>query len=112
MTVKDLSKIEGFKTVLLADENLVINDVYTGDLLSDVIGNVGDDSILVTVQAHKNTIAVGSLASMPAIVICNDRSCPDDMIKAAKESDISLFTTEDNQFQASVKIAKSLNLFK
>ncbi|MBK5201806.1 MAG: iron-sulfur binding hydrogenase [Spirochaetaceae bacterium] len=112
MTVKDLSKIEGFKTILLVDEDLVINNAYTGDLLSDVIGNVGDNSILVTVQAHKNTIAVGSLTSMPAIVICNGRSCPDDMIKAAKDSEISLFTTEDNQFHASIKIAKSLELFK
>ena len=110
MTVKDLTTVEGFETVLLVDEDLIIKDVYTGDLLSDVIGNVGDDSILVTVQAHKNTIAVGSLSSMPAIVICNGRSCPEDMIKAAKESEISLFTTEDNQFQASVKIAKKLNL--
>lgn len=110
MIVKDLSKIEGFNTVLLADENLVIKEAYVGDLLSDVIGNIGDDSILITVQAHKNTIAVGALASMPAIIICNDRSCPDDMIKAAKENDISLFTTEDNQFQASVKVAKALDL--
>jgi hypothetical protein len=110
MTVKDLSKIEGFKTVLLVDENALIADAYTGDLLSDVIGNVGEDSILITVQAHKNTIAVGSLSSMPAIVVCNGRTCPDDMIKAAKDSEISLFETEDNQFHASVKIAKALSI--
>jgi predicted transcriptional regulator len=110
MTVKDLSKIIGFETVLIVDEDAIIADAYTGDLLSDVIGNVGDDSILITVQAHKNTIAVGSLTSMPAIVVCNGRSCPEDMIKAAKESEISLFATEDNQFHASVKISKALNL--
>lgn len=110
MTVKDLSKIIGFETVLIVNEDAIIADAYTGDLLSDVIGNVGDDSILVTVQAHKNTIAVGSLTSMPAIVVCNGRNCPEDMIKAAKESEISLFTTEDNQFHASVKIAKALSL--
>ncbi|MCK9190243.1 MAG: iron-sulfur binding hydrogenase [Sphaerochaetaceae bacterium] len=110
MKVKDLSTIEGFETVLMKNEGADVLDVYTGDLLSDVIGNVVDDSVLVTVQAHKNTIAVGSLASIPAIVLCNGRSCPEDMVKAASENDISLFTTEDNQFHASLKIAKALNL--
>ncbi len=110
MTVKDITKIEGFKTELLSDEKLEVKTAYTGDLLSDVIANVEEDSVLITIQAHKNTIAVCSLSSMPAIIICNGRSCPDDMIKAAKENDISIFSTDDTQFLASVKIAKALNL--
>jgi predicted transcriptional regulator len=110
MKVSDLVKIEGFKTVTLNDDTQIIKNAYTGDLLSDVIANVGEDSVLITVQAHKNTIAVCSLSSMPAIIICNGRSCPDDMIKAAAENDISIFTTDDTQFGASVKIAKALNL--
>jgi predicted transcriptional regulator len=110
MTVNDIAKIDGFNTILLSDGSLEVSSAYTGDLLSDVIANVGDDSVLITVQAHKNTIAVCSLSSMPAIVICNGRSCPDDMIKAAKENDISIFETDDTQFLASVKIAKALNL--
>jgi len=110
MTVKDITKIEGFKTELLSDETLEVKTAYTGDLLSDVIANVEEDSILITIQAHKNTIAVCSLSSMPAIIICNGRSCPDDMIKAARENDISIFSTDDTQFLACVKIAKALNL--
>lgn len=110
MTVKDITKIEGFKTELLSDETLEVKTAYTGDLLSDVIANVEEDSILITIQAHKNTIAVCSLSSMPAIIICNGRNCPDDMIKAARENDISIFSTDDTQFLASVKIAKALNL--
>jgi len=110
MTVKDITKIEGFKTELLSDEKLEVKTAYTGDLLSDVIANVEEDSVLITIQAHKNTIAVCSLSSMPAIIICNGRSCPEDMIKAAKENDISIFSTDDTQFLASVKIAKALNL--
>lgn len=110
MTVSDIAKIEGFKTITLNDESQEVKSAYTGDLLSDVIANVDEDSVLITVQAHKNTIAVCSLSSMPAIIICNGRSCPDDMVKAAAENDISLFTTDDTQFLASVKIAKALNL--
>jgi len=110
MKVNDIAKIEGFKTITLNEGDQEVKTAYTGDLLSDVIANVGEDSVLITVQAHKNTIAVASLSSMPAIIICNGRSCPDDMIKAAKDNDISIFATDDSQFAASVKIAKALNL--
>lgn len=110
MTVNDIAKIEGFKTVTLNDGAQEVTSAYTGDLLSDVIANVGDDSVLITVQAHKNTIAVCSLSNMPAIIICNGRNCPDDMVRAAEDNDISIFTTDDTQFGASVKIAKALNL--
>jgi len=110
MKVSDITQIEGFTTVSLNDETQEVNSAYTGDLLSDVIANVGDDAVLITVQAHKNTIAVCSLSNMPAIVICNGRSCPPDMVSAAEDNDISIFTTDDTQFLASVKIAKALNL--
>lgn len=110
MKVNDIAKIEGFKTITLNEGDQEVKNAYTGDLLSDVIANVGEDSVLITVQAHKNTIAVCSLSSMPAIIICNGRSCPDDMIKAAQDNDISIFETDDTQFAASVKIAKALNL--
>ncbi len=110
MTVNDIAKIEGFKTITLNDGEQLVKTAYSGDLLSDVIANVEEDSILITIQAHKNTIAVCSLSSMPAIIVCNGRTCPDDMIKAAAENDISIFTTLDTQFKASVKIAKALNL--
>lgn len=108
MIVKDLAQI--FKPITMTNGDDKISTAYTGDLLSDVIGNVDDESVLITVQAHKNTIAVCSLSSMPAIIICNNRSCPDDMIEAAIENNISIFATKDNQFMASVKIAKLLEL--
>jgi hypothetical protein len=89
-------------------KNWEINDAYCGDLLSDVMGNAPSESVLITIQAHKNTVAVASLAGIRALVICNNRSVPSDMLEAAKEEDISIFTTKDTQFEASCKIAKAL----
>jgi hypothetical protein len=82
---------------------------YTSDLLSDVMGNAPDDSVLITIQAHKNTVAVASLAGISTIVLCNNRSAPDDMIKSAREEDIAVFRTNDNQFTASWKIHNLLD---
>ncbi len=108
MTISDLATLEGFKWATEKTQDWEIQDAYTGDLLSDVMGNAPSDSVLVTIQAHKNTIAVASLAGIHALVICNNRSVPDDMKEAAQEEEIAIFTTKDTQFQASCKIAKAL----
>lgn len=85
-----------------------ITGAYTGDLLSDVMGNAPSDSVLITIQAHKNTVAVATLAGIKALIICNDRNVPDDMAEAAKAEDLWIFTTADSQFDASVKIGHLL----
>ncbi len=77
---------------------------FTSDLLSDVMGNAPEDSVLITIQAHKNTIACCSLAGITAIIICSGRKVPEDMIEAAKEEDIAIFSTKENQFETSFKV--------
>ncbi len=83
---------------------------YTSDLLSDVMGNAPEDSVLITIQAHKNTVAVSSLAGINAIVLCNNRTAPEDMIPAAENENIAILKTELNQFEASLAVARALEL--
>lgn len=85
-----------------------IHDAYTSDLLSDVMGNAAADSVLITVQSHKNTVAVANLVGIPAIILCNGRGIPADMQSSAEKEGIALYTTELNQFTASYKIAQAL----
>ena len=105
MQVKDLATIEGFVVQTMENGEESIIDAYTGDLLSDVMGNAPDESVLITIQAHKNTVAVASLAGIQAIVICNKRSTPPDMLQAAKEESVAVFTFAGTQFEASCKVA-------
>lgn len=109
-TVQDIARFEGYKVATMSSPDTEITKAYTGDLLSDVMGNAPDDSALITIQAHKNTVAVASLAGIKVIVVCNGRSVPDDMVAAAKEEDVAIITTSDDQFTVSWKIAKLLNL--
>ena len=81
---------------------------FTSDLLSDVMGNAEEDSVLITIQAHKNTVACCSLAGITAIIICSGRSVPQDMIDAAKDEEIAIFSTEENQFKTSCRVAEIL----
>jgi serine kinase of HPr protein (carbohydrate metabolism regulator) len=108
MKLQQLKDNENFELVLDSDSTDEIIDAYTSDLLSDVMGNAPEEAILITIQAHKNTIAVSSLTNTAAIILCNNRIAPSDMIDAAKEESIAIFSTSLNQFQASCEVGKLL----
>lgn len=81
---------------------------YTSDLLSDVMAHAKTGDALITIQAHKNTVAVAGLVGAPAIVLCNDRPIPGDMVEAAREEGIALFSTPMSQFEVSGRLWKAL----
>ena len=104
MTFEELKERVGGTTVVDNPE-ATINSVYTSDLLSDVMGHCGDESVLVTIQNHLNAIAVCTLAGIEAIVLCHDRQPPDDMVEAARREGVGIMTTPLSQFAVSVKLA-------
>lgn len=100
MLIKDLEKIA---SPVYADYNgeTSIKAGYTSDLLSDVIGFCPDEAVLITVQCHKNTVAVASLAGIEAVIFCSKRKPDAETVLAAQEEEIALFTTKNNQFEVS-----------
>jgi len=111
MKACELSDTLGYKTVVPPREEAVINEGYTSDLLSDVMGNAPDGSVLITIQGHKNTVAVASLAGIVAIVLCNTRSAPEDMQEAALKEGVAIYSTSENQFTVSYRIARLLGKY-
>jgi hypothetical protein len=101
MNIAEISTTFGFEAVCVPQTDTRIIDGYTSDLLSDVMAKAGEDSVLVTIQAHRNTIAVASLAGIRAIVICNGRDVPADMEEAAVDEGIAIFRTGMTQFEVS-----------
>jgi len=85
-------------------EDTDVSCAYTSDLLSDVIANAKDGGALITIQAHKNTVAVATLVNISVIVICNSRPLPDDMLEAAADEGIAVICTNENQFTVSGKL--------
>ena len=105
MTFQELvAKVNG--TVVVDNPNANINYGYASDLLSDVMGHCGDESVLITIQNHLNAIAVCTLAGIETVVICNGRPVPDDMKAAAEREGVGLLTTPLSQFAASVALAE------
>jgi hypothetical protein len=85
-------------------EDADVRGAYTSDLLSDVMAHAKEGGALVTIQAHKNTVAVATLVNISVIVICNSRPLPDDMLEAAKDEGIAVILTKENQFTVSGKL--------
>ena len=85
-------------------EDADVTCAYTSDLLSDVMAHAKDGGALITIQAHKNTVAVASLVNVSVIIICNSRPLPDDMMEAAKDEGIAIIRTKENQFTVSGKL--------
>lgn len=110
MNVRVLETDTLFRVICNSEPENQIKTGYTSDLLSDVLANAEDESALITIQAHKNTVAVASITGSTAILICNDRPLPDDMIAAAEESGVALFVTSMNQFETSIHLGKLLEV--
>ena len=117
MTIREAAATLGAE--ILHDEfaDIELCRAYTSDLLSDVLahakyGEAKRDGktggALVTIQAHKNTVAVATVVNITAIIICNSRPVPEDMLAAAKEHEIALLLTSEDQFTVSGKLYQLL----
>lgn len=102
-TTELAEKVKG--RIIVDKPDAAVNAAYASDLLSDVMGHCGDESALITIQNHLNTIAVCTLAGIEAIVICHDRPVPDDMAEAAKREEVAIIATPMSQFEASVALS-------
>lgn len=104
MKFAEIAERLGGKTVVENTDG-EIAAAYTSDLLSDVMGHCGDESVLITIQNHLNAIAVCTLAGIEAVVICHGRPVPDDMKAAAEREGVAIITTPLSQFAASVALS-------
>jgi hypothetical protein len=109
MTIREIIAALGAEICQGEFEDREVTGAYTSDLLSDVIANATDSGALITIQAHKNTVAVAALVNVSVIIICNSRPLPPDMLEAAKNEGVAIIRTTENQFTVSGKIWELLH---
>jgi len=110
MTIREAAAM--LEAEILQDdfEDTPLSGAYTSDLLSDVMANAKEGGALITIQAHKNTVAVATLVNITVIVLCNNRPLQDgDMLEAAKNEGIAIIRTRENQFTVSGKLYMALH---
>ena len=109
MTIREAAAALGARILHEEFEDAVLYGAYTSDLLSDVMANAKDSGALITIQAHKNTVAVASLLGISVIIICNSRPVPEDMLDAAKDKGIALLLSGENQYTMSARLFGLIN---
>ncbi|HPT52685.1 MAG TPA: DRTGG domain-containing protein, partial [Bacteroidales bacterium] len=95
-------------TVFCGEENLS-NEVkggYVSDLLSDVMGFAKEGQIWVTLQTHKNVLAIACLKELSAILLVKGNQPEPDMLEQAKVEGIPVLGTSEQTFEIAGKIYK------
>ncbi|MDR2072563.1 MAG: hypothetical protein LBP60_03920 [Spirochaetaceae bacterium] len=109
MTIREAAAMLDAEIIQDQFKDAPLTGAYTSDLLSDVMANAKEGGALITIQAHKNTVAVASLVNVSVIILCNNRPIQDDdMLEAARDENIAVIRTRENQFTVSGKLYAAL----
>lgn len=87
-----------------------IEGVYCGDLLSLVMGRARAGDALVTVMANVNTIAVGILADVSCIILCEGMHFDEACLRRAREQEVCVLESPESSFHTALKLARELGL--
>ena len=110
MKVKDIVDALNLK-VLSGAEGLdrEVEGCYVSDLLSDVMGNADVGNIWVTLQTHKNVMAIASLKELAAVILVKGQSASEDTLNQSNEEGIPFLSTEEETFDTAGKIYQLLH---
>jgi predicted transcriptional regulator len=105
MQVKDIIAILDLK-VFGGSQGLdrEITGGYTSDLLSDVMGHADNGRIWITLQTHKNVIAIASLKDLAAVILIKGNDPDADMLAQAKEEGIPVLGSNEEAFEITGKL--------
>jgi predicted transcriptional regulator len=91
-------------TDIVACDDTEITGAYVSDLLSDVVGNAQEGDVLVTIQVHKNLIAVAGLVGLGAVIITHGRVPEEEVCAVARENNIPVLGSQESSFTVAGKL--------
>lgn len=110
MKVRDIVEALNLK-VLSGQQGLdkEVEGCYVSDLLSDVMGNAEMNNIWITLQTHKNVMAIASLKELAAVILVKGQSASDDTLEQSNDEGIPFLSTDEETFDIAGKIYMMLN---
>ncbi|MBR2770423.1 MAG: serine kinase [Bacteroidales bacterium] len=110
MKVKELVEKLNLK-VLSGEKGLdrEIDGCYISDLLSDVMGNAMEGNIWITLQTHKNVMAVASLKEMSCIILVKNLVPNDETIEQSNDEDLPILQTNLPTYEIAGLVYNLLN---
>ncbi len=110
MKVREL--VEKLKLKVLSGESGLDRDIdgcYVSDLLSDVMGNAEMGNVWVTLQTHKNVMAIASLKELACVILVKGLTPGDDTVEQSNEEGIPFLSTDMQTYETVGKIYQLLN---
>lgn len=83
---------------------------YASDLLSDVMGNVESGMVWITLQTHRNIVAVASLREVAAIVLTSNATLDNECLDEARREQITVLHSPLPAFESAGEIYRLLHL--
>ena len=106
MKVKELVEKLDLKVLSGADGlDREIEGCYVSDLLSDVMGM---GNVWVTLQVHKNVMAIASLKELACVILVKGQTASDDTLEQSNEEGIPFLSTNMETFETAGKIYELL----
>jgi len=100
MTLVEIVESLGLKSLTSTEAGVVnVTGGYTSDLLSDVMANGRVGDLWITLQTHKNILAVVKIKDLAGVIIVNDRTPDDDTIRTAEEEGVVVLGTGKSAFR-------------
>ncbi len=105
MQVKDIISILNLQ-IFGGEQGLdrEISGGYTSDLLSDVMGHADSGKVWITLQTHKNVIAIASLKELAAVILIKGNEPDADMLAQAMDEGIPVLGTNEEAFETTGKL--------
>lgn len=89
--------------------NKNVSGGYTSDLLSDVMGNACEDMAWITLQTHKNVMAIASLKDLSAVILVNNLQPDEDTRVHSDQEQVPILGTSLSAFDISGRLYNLLN---
>lgn len=109
MTVAELTEKLGLKVYSGSNGlNREVSGGYVSDLLSDVMGNADTGQVWITLQTHKNVMAIASLKDLAAVILVSEYKPEADTANQSNEEQIPILGTSLPTFEISGKLYELL----
>jgi predicted transcriptional regulator len=110
MQVSEIVKQLNLKVFSGADGlNRLVDGGYASDLLSDVMGHAEAGSVWITLQNHKNVMAIASLKEIAAVILVKGIEPESDTAMQSNQEGIPILGTSLETFEVAGKLYKLIN---
>lgn len=105
MTVKELAGRLNLK-VFSGEKGLdkEIEGGYVSDLLSDVMGFAKEGSVWITLQTHKNIMAIATLKDLAAVVLVKGFEPEKETVEVSNEEGIPILGSKEQTFELAGRV--------